>query len=378
VVSRLRFGQHRVNLRQSPSGNWHFECFIEGKQYRESLHTASLEAAREAATNLMVELLAKVKAGLRVHSVTLEELRVAFSRHLDKKIAIGKKEASINNTILHLRHGFGFLHSKEISPNTSVDALKGSLWQEYITWRMERHSSITKDVLLAELTHIRSMFKFAKEQGWCSDHSIPKWELQMEIEPARRRRITPAEFQRAFAVVRSLKNNLVITVLQVMLVTGARTGEILQLRYRDITIAKNNREVTLNIRKETSKTRKGRELVLVQSQTVFLTGWVMPIDEKNPDDLVFSSKDFYLQWKLLRRKLPEHMRWFEPYYCRHEFITQMLLKGENIHNIAKYTGTSTQNIEKTYSQVLTGMLGRGFAKSKMVYDDAGGYEVVKR
>lgn len=67
--------------------------------------------------------------------------------------------------------------------------------------------------------------------------------------------------------------------------------------------------------------------------------------------------------------------WFDPYHCRHFFITAKLLAGEPIHIVAKACGTSVKEIESTYSHVLTEMASRNFGNKQVVLDEEGGYGV---
>ena len=80
----------------------------------------------------------------------------------------------------------------------------------------------------------------------------------------------------------------------------------------------------------------------------------------------------------LRKRLKDiQLDWFDPYHCRHFYITNRLLAGEPIHIVAKVCGTSVKEIEATYSHVLTEMASRSFGDRKVFYNEEGGIEVVE-
>jgi len=121
---------------------------------------------------------------------------------------------------------------------------------------------------------------------------------------------------------------------------------------------------------------------------VWLRDWLRSRgDSLQPDDLVFAlgdSKDasiaFYRQFQNLRRDVlkPEGLEKVDAYHARHQWITERLQAGESIHLVAKLAGTSTAQIEKSYSGVIDLVIGREFAKKKLKRNEDGSFEVIKR
>jgi hypothetical protein len=75
-------------------------------------------------------------------------------------------------------------------------------------------------------------------------------------------------------------------------------------------------------------------------------------------------------------KLKEkQLEWFDTYHCRHYWITNRLLAGESIHLIASAAGTSTREIESTYSHVIEEVVSRKFNERRVVSNKDGSYDV---
>src|SRR5207248_2131914 len=175
-------------------------------------------------------------------------LRRAFLLHLDKTVAQGtRSEGTIRNTVRRIDQGMRYLASKKISPNAAVDGVSADLWKGYIDWRLTEKAGMRRDVINQELMSIRSLFKFAKDQRWITDASIPVWEIQVEKEAAKRRRVTAKEIHASItaisewaAAAKTEKDRwqrmMLLTVCQVMEHSGMRIGEVVQLKNSDVEI----------------------------------------------------------------------------------------------------------------------------------------------
>jgi integrase len=251
------------------------------------------------------------------------------------------------------------------------------------------------------------MFLFAKKERWCTEKNIPNWDFPVEKEaPARERMTNLRNYTDVINTLRSWvaqaktdkeKYNRRMLKHFILLIsnTGMRSGEAFALTNRDIEIHRNKQECVITIRPETSKVRRGRKLSstggrLGDSKRInYLIRWIdMFQRHKEPNDLVFATFDnkgkkkrtasdvIYKGYGLLRKQLEDiGLGWFDPYHCRHFFITAKLLAGEPIHIVAKVCGTSVKEIESTYSHVLTEMASRNFGNKQVVLDEEGGYGV---
>jgi integrase len=376
-VSRLRFGNLRVTLRQDDdSANWHFCCYIskEKKQHRQSTKTAVLKDAEQVAQNIVVDILSKQRSGQKVFSVTLAEARRDWLLHLDKRIGVNPR--STHNAVNQLTWGLKYLEHCKITTNTSIDAIQSTIWKDYPSWRhTAKPTSLT--VIHQELVSIRSFFKHAKSRGWVTDTNIPVIETSPEREAPKRRRVTSKEITDSLKAIGQwaakdwAKRQMFIVVLDTMLNTGMRTGEVLQLRGKDVEVAKN--QITIHIAK--SKTGRSRTITVWHSGTRQFSNWLLA-HPTEPDQLIFPNT-FYQHLKQLRKDKVV-AKDFDPYHLRHGFATTQINKGESLHLIAKHMGTSTTMIEKTYSNVITAMIGKQFSKTKLEQQEDGTFEVIKR
>lgn len=86
---------------------------------------------------------------------------------------------------------------------------------------------------------------------------------------------------------------------------------------------------------------------------------------------------FYHQYKSLRQKLKEKgLEWFDLYHSRHAWVTNRILAGEDIYQVAQAAGTSVAEIESTYSHVLTAETTRKFNSKRVEHHPDGSHEIV--
>ena len=240
------------------------------------------------------------------------------------------------------------------------------------------------------------MFKWAQDNRLCTERSIPVWRFAVDREGPKRRPITNKDFVNFLNVLKSWRMerseplqvynaNVLIAVVMLMTNSGLRSGEAFGLLNRDI--EKQGKDTfVLTVRPETSKVRRARKVTVV---TNFLSTWISTHQRHSePDDFVLSpyhdgkksARDIvYHAFKSLRVRLKEiDLDWFDLYHCRHWWITNQLIANHNIHSVAKSAGTSTKEIESTYSHVLTQLETKRFSETKVVWKKDGSYDVVKQ
>lgn len=375
--SRLRFGNLKVTLsRSDEDANWQFCVFIkdEKKQYRQSTKTAILDEAKNVAQSIVVDILSKQRSGQKVFSITVAEARKEFLLDLDKRVkleAISGRTAT--NTSRHIDWGLKFLNSAHMTANAGVDTVKAEIWKDYPEWRLNQKPNLKRTVIQQELVSIRSLFKFAKERGWCTEGNIPRWELK--TERVIRKRIDQKDVHESLKAVawwakEDIRREMFQVVLRTMLVTGMRTGEVLALKRKDV--AYTPKEMTIHIEK--TKTHKPRSITIMHSAMVYLRGWIEWGSDKDKEQL-FDEGVFYQMLKQSRR---DKVMTIDPYHLRHWYGTSEIYKGHPHYLIAKHMGTSIVQFEKTYDQALTAMIGRQLAKKKLEYAEDGTPIVTER
>jgi site-specific recombinase XerD len=396
----LVFGKHKIRLFQrddQPSNYWFMRVHIEGKQFRRSLQTCVLEMAKEAATQHMIDILAKKKAGQRVFPTTIKQFRDAFLLDLQSQTARKRSLLTIKNTTHRIDRGVQFLkEDQKIESSAAVDSVDGQKWQGYISWRLKQNPELRRDTIYGELVSIKGAYDWARKKEWCAEWNLPAWELETENQQAMRDKMPAADFQRARKLIGEwvasaqdgmprMRRSMVRVVFETIAAGGFRTGEMLKLRRKDVQVGDN--EIIVTVQEETSKVRKFRQVPLLHSSAAHLRGWLEMRKDLQPDALVFAlrkSKDasrmFYDQFTELRKDVLESQGLgdLDAYHGRHARITELLLTGHSIHLVAKLAGTSVAQIEKTYSGVIEVAIGREFAKHKLTYNEDGSFEVTKR
>jgi integrase len=421
----IRFGKYRATIyRRSDVANSNFFLRIylkdEGRYFRKSLRTQNRKQAIDLASTELVNVLAKVESGQRILAISLGDLRRRFALEQEKQVING--DLSTNTQRQHhyrIETGLKFLTEKldkDAVLETRVSAIDGNVFNDYLDWRFIRAAAVNrtlrKDVVRDELLTIRKMFLYAKKQKWCSEKSIPNWDFKVEKTAPSRERMTQRNYTDVIntlrvwvtqaKIEREIYNRRMIQHFILLIShTGLRSGEAFALRNSDIEIHRESDECVITIRPETSKVRRGRKIVLLASgggrasntkKINYLIRWVDQYQRhKNPSDLVFATFDnkgrtkanasdvIYKGYGALRIQLKDlQLDWFDPYHCRHFYITNRLLAGEPIHIVAKVCGTSVREIEATYSHVFTEMASRNFGNRDVIYSKGGGYGVVEK
>ncbi len=424
------FGAYRASIYRRAdvgSSSYFMRLYLkdEGRYYRKSLGTKDRREARERATTELVQLLAKLQTGQRILAISLADLKRRFAIEQGKRVSDGRLAANTQRAHHYrIENGIKFLREKLQKDNildTRLSAIDGSVFRDYLAWRLEgaaaANRTVRRDVVRDELLTIRQMFLYAKKERWCTDKTVPNWDFTVEKEPPSRERMTQRNYTDVINVLRSWaaeakseKDVYNRRMLQhfILLIsnTGMRSGEAFGLKNRDIEMHRTRQECVITIRPETSKVRRGRKIVLLASvggrventkPINYLIRWIDQYQRhKKPSDFVFATYAnkgrknpasgsvlhptagdvIYKGYGALRKKLADlQLDWFDPYHCRHFYITNRLLAEEPIHIVAKVCGTSVKEIEATYSHVLTEIASRNFGKKRVVYDKEGGYGV---
>lgn len=399
----LVFGPHKVRLFQrndQPSNYWFMRVQLEGKPFKRSLKTAHLESARDAATQVMIEALSKIKAGQKVFSVTVSDARRAYLLNEQERVAREDRSTyTVKNVVQRIDRAIAFLRDQGITPSASIDSIQGNFWQQYIEWRLKPTPDLRRDGINSELTTIRAWFEWCQKQGWCAASHIPQWELTVEKTQASLVKVPAANFIRArqlmydWMVAASDTGNpiecenreTIFTVFMTISCGAFRTGEILQVRRKDIQMAGD--EIIVTVQDNTSKVRKARQVPLLHEGVICLRSYLNSRPKMKPDERVFVMRGakeprnlFYKAFSKLRKNvlIPAGLGDIEPYHARHFAITNWLLMGNSIHLVGRLAGTSVKQIEATYSNVIELSIGREFAQKYLVYKEDGSHEIVKR
>jgi integrase len=398
----LTFGSHKVTLYKrgdTQDSSWFFRIHLkdEDRFYRKSLDTKDKDVAAKRAHDELIALLSRLQSGQRILALSLTDLVRRFSLHCEELVR--QDQLSAKTWINHrYRIGSGVEFLKTVYPEeVKLSSIDGEVFRDYLAWRTKKNAdkgkTIRRDVVRDELLIIRKMFNWALKERLCPASAVPNWDFHVEKEGPKRQRITQAHFKDFMNVAFSwsreaetpkdaYQRRMVLYVCVVVAMSGLRSGEIFGLKRADI--QKQGTDVLVKVRPETSKIRRGREIVVPDT----LAKWLGFTRAKEPRDFVFCGYDdpttdardiFYHLYGSLRARLKEiDLDWFDLYHCRHWYITNQLLAEQPIHLVAQAAGTSVKEIESTYSHVLTELTTRMFNKKKVVWKPDGSYAIIKR
>jgi len=407
----MKFGTHAATLYRRPEAkksSWFFRIFIreEKRHYRQSLRTTDLNQAKFLVTDKVIEILGKVQSGQRLLDVSLNDLHRQYQIHMDHQVENG--QISPNTWKSHryrLRLGLDFLKGLTkrypTALNTRLSALDGELFNGYFDWRLSvtkgKGRTIRSDVVRDELLTIRKMFQYAKKEKLCGEKAIPSWDFIVETEAPRRKRLGPDDnrnFKKCLAqwamLDTSIAGNekatyhrmLTLCVIRLVEATGMRSGEVFGLK--NSCLKRRGDDYIVSIQARTSKVRRSRDItVLADSFGDWFYRWQR---HKDKDAYVFSPFDsgktscrdtFYHQYKSFRQELRKvNLDWYDLYHCRHVWVTHRIHAGEQLYKIAQAAGTSTKEIESTYSHVLTEVTTKEFNRKKVVARSDGSHEII--
>ena len=403
----LTFGSTKVTLYQRKDNGspcWYFKIRLKGERqyYKRSLKTPSFGVAKDLAQDKVIEILAALKNGDRVVSLSLKELFRGYIKHLDDSLRRDEiRPATLKNLSSRLNTAVRFLNEKlPAQMNTKVGSFDGNLFDQYLEWREaevreKTKSQATLSMIRDELLVIRKAFKWAASRKLAPIRAVPVWTHFKSPEP-KRARFTRADYNKVVRILTvwaarptkdektSYYRQMVRHAFLVIANCGLRSGELFGLKNSDLEINYESKEVAIRVRSETTKVRTERKVVLSPISSYrsedggegvnYLIRWISDYQiHKENSHYVFSAFDsgskvsaqnkthsgarepFYDQYKKgFRPELAKAgLQDFDLYHCRHMFITFRLEADQNIYKVARATGTSLVQIERTYSHVLS-------------------------
>jgi hypothetical protein len=404
----IRFGRRTGTIyRRSDivNSSYFFRTHLkqERRYYRKSLETTDHAEALEKAEKTMLAVLTKVESGQPVmaNAVDLGQAVRAFSKRLANDVEIGQLRTRTEQMQRYrIQIGLNFLKAKfPEGLRTRLSDIDGAVFKDYLRWRQaaiaEKKRTIRRSVVRDELLVIRKMFKYCCKEQLCNERQIPKWDFLPEKEPPKRRRITHQEVEKFWMVIsewaveakasspEDYHRRIVYHTSELVRASGLRSGEIFGLLNKHAERI-NDRELKIFVRAETSKV--GRERSIIVDCPFFIEFWLGRYQKyQKPDEYVFSpyksgttsARDiFYHSYRSLRAELKK-LDWIDLYHWRHWYITERLLAGEPVHDIAKATGTSITQIEKTYSHIRTEQVTRRFNLTDVKHNSDGGVTLRK-
>jgi integrase len=198
-----------------------------------------------------------------------------------------------------------------------------------------------------------AMFTWAKAQGLVDD--IPSKGIRLPRRPAKERFLTKAEAVRLQEVIRELEDTRRIPskhadAVRLLLLTGARKSEILQLRWSEVDLER--RRLTLPPERTKSGGKTGeRRIALSEAAVAILAGTPRMSEVVFPSsiDLTKAAIGLPKSWRKIRDAagMPD----LRLHDLRHSFASFALANGASLSLIGKALGHSTLRVTERYAHL---------------------------
>jgi len=346
----------------------------ERRYVRKSLKTRDKEIAIGIAKKEFISYQSKIESGEKIFSLTSEELTIKYLEFIEKQVQENQLSVRRQSNIkTFLKHYLDFVGKK-----TKIQNIDKNKFEEYRSYRQGKKKDIRMGVIQNESTVIKQMYKFAKNKGFIQQnyeldfgkfkvdknessrvaYEVKDYKLLVAVGMYWYKKVSELHVKRDEEIYyrRTIRDFIVL-----MGNYGFRTQELLLLKWNDITIHEDE-TVTIRIRKENSKVKKERKIRGRRSDV--FERRMKYSNYTDSDDYVFSrfnKKDVMTRTllydyynSLLKEVKKEHEDFEEQdlYSLRHFFITSHLIASKiSVYDLAKYCGTSLQQISNTYDNV---------------------------
>ena len=346
----------------------------EKRYIRKSLKTRDKEIAIGIAQKEFIFYQAKVMNGEKLFSITAEELRNKYLLYIEKQVQENQLSVGRQGNIkTFTKHYLDY-----VGKTSKIQNIDKKKFQEYRSYRQGKKKDINMNVVQNESITIKQMYKFAKNEGFIHQnyeldfgkfkvdknessrvaYEVKDYKQLVDVGMYWYKKVSELHIKRDEEIYyrRSIRDFIVL-----MGNYGLRTQELLLLKWDDITIH-DDETVTIRVRKEISKVKKERKIRGRRSDV--FERRMKYSNYTDSDDYVFSrfnKKDvmtktlLYDYYNALLKEVKKEHEDFEEqdlYSLRHFFITSHLIASKiSVYDLAKYCGTSLQQISNTYDNV---------------------------
>jgi len=391
-------GHIRIYKTTNSGDVWQLRMYVqEEKRYiRESLKTRDKSVAISRAQDRFIYYQARLRNGEVIFSINAEEFREKYLKYVDKLVEDGQMSKGRASCI----RSFTLRYLEFVGKDKKLGNIDKNSFREYRAFRQKAKKDITMTVVVNELLTIKQMYRWGRTQGLVAqNYEIEYGDIKIQKHEVRRQGYSVSEYKQLINYASKWYTKIpkvyekkdeeiyyrktIRDFIVLMANYGFRTGELLQLKFKDVKIIDDERATVL-IRAETSKVRQTRE-VTGRRGDVFARRKEYAIHNKE-DDFVFSdfknkkmmTKDrLYKYYGQLINEVKQKHESFDDekdlYGLRHLWITIHLLIGKvDVYTIARYAGTSLTQIQKHYDNVKDKQISDKILSYNLKFDDEGG------
>jgi integrase len=378
----------KASIKQNKFGVWQFRMWISAeKRYVEkSLRTKRKAEAIEKAEAMYDTTIVELAKGKTLFTPKVREAVARYLTERQRDVNVGNIVEGRWRTIrTQLKHFIAFVGEdtkySSLEKNTLIKWEIDGEETSYLEWRVSQ--GVSKQTVRNELASINACQRHLYENEGIASHprftppliKLKRSEEGLSGEQIRRQTFTHEEWKQFYTALRSYKSKVKNRLSDEEYVerelvrhwclfcanSGLRSGEQRQLTWNDITIEKDE-NLTLArvvVREETSKV--GKERVFYTQGGEYLQRWKAIQKEYgvNTKGVLFSldGETEYMRYRLSKHWKAvmsladidkERKARLVPYSLRHLAITNYVLSGNTLSDVAFTCGTSIKQIESTY------------------------------
>ena len=394
---------------RTKAGNYYIRIYdaLTKKEFSKSLRTSNRHQALVAAEVLYREKRDKLTRGVKMASITTEELIKLYldqrTRQLSPTPHTGITKNSLDAIKTHLRYWQLYINSLRMQKK-HIERIPPDIGKEFANWLLCQDKKYYKTTIKRErgtinhtIAAIKKMYRdIAIGDKYITMNEFPSFVyLKVPRDAAPKRDILSDEeymnicrwmqytYTREKGIIDKERVARIIfgKYFSIQYNTGMRNREQLGLRWRDIKQnpnSKDDEDCLIIIPTERSKTGRGRQISApIGDKLEAIKREYRKLNiSMNPDDFIFQNLsktkrgrnipyetpamakrlDKVLIGSGIKEKLIAEERHITLYSARHFYCTKRLEAGVDIFLLALNMGTSVNYIEKTYSHLTTSLM----------------------
>jgi integrase len=377
IIDKEQVKPGLIIFRRGDVGHDNFYCRVriqnEDRYKTISLRTADRQTARDYALDQYADIRFRVKHDVAVFNRSFSQVAEEYAEAQQRRANAGEVSQA---RIINIKNKIsGPL--KDYVGSTQIHLIGQDRWSDYPLWRREngkgrRNGIISDSTIRIELTMFAAIMNFAIGKRYVP--ASHRFEGMPKLKSNRRDEFTLEEYRKLHTVGRKWVREattpqgiwyrqICYNFLLIMCNTGMRPPEAKNLRWRDITTAKDKDGQDILVIYVRGK-GKERKLIAPTSVGKYLDRVRELSKATKPDDAVFTIINGKPAVWLYRDTVEELLKYAElregpsgiprTTYCfRHTYATLRLSAGVDVYILAQQMGTSVKMIEQHYGHVNT-------------------------
>lgn len=338
-----------------------------------SLRTSDRQTARDLALEADSDIRNRLKYDVPVFNRTFAQVAEEYAKTQQRRANVGEVSQARAKNVQNKIDG----PLKAYVGSTQIHLIGQDRWAEYPLWRREhglgrRNGVISDATIRIEMSIFAAIMRYAISKKYVPASN--RFEGMPKLKSARRDEFTLEEYRKLHSAGRKWMKEattpqgvwyrqMCYNFILIMCNTGMRPPEAKNLRWRDITKAKDKDGQEILVIYVHGK-GKERNLIAPKSVGDYLDRVRQLSKATNPDDHVFTIINGKPAVWLYRDTVEELLKYAKlregpsgiprTTYCfRHTYATFRLSAGVDVYILAQQMGTSVKMIEQHYGHVNT-------------------------